>query len=73
MQAYVKGKPDHFKLCQSVIGQRISFKTAYETGQSVVELHEGARTAKLAHAYLHSADEMAALCDEIRSALGKGV
>lgn len=73
MQAYVKGKPDHFTLCQSVIGQRISFKTAYETGQSVVELHEGARTAKLARAYMHSADEMVALCDEIRSALGKGV
>ena len=73
MQAYVKGKPDHFTLCQSVIGQRISFKTAYETGQSVVELHEGARTAKLARAYMHRADEMVALCDEIRSALGKGV
>lgn len=73
MQEYVQRKPDHFKLCQSVIGQRISFKTAYEIGQSVVELHKSARTAKLARAYLHSADEMTSLCAEIRNALRKGV
>lgn len=72
MQEYVIGKPEHFILCHSVIGQRVSFKTAYEQGRSVIELHKEAKTKKLTHSYMHSAEEMAALCDEIKSAIKKG-
>lgn len=73
MEEYVKGKPEYFRLCHTVIGQRISFKTAYETGRSVVELYKEATTKKLSRSYMHSAEEMTALCNEIRREMRKGM
>lgn len=72
MQDYVTGKPQYLKLCKIVIGQRNAFRTAYESGRSVTELYHEAKSKKSKRSYLHSAEELSALCTEIREAMGKG-
>ena len=67
MQEYIHGKPNHFKLCQTIIGSRIAFKTAYEQGRSVCELLAESKSAKLKRKYQRSADEINSLVHEITS------
>lgn len=67
MQEYIHGKPNHFKLCQTIIGSRIAFKTAYEQGRSVSELLEESKSAKLKRKYQRSAEEINSLVHEITS------
>ena len=66
MKTFVTNKPEFFILCQTIIGSRVAFKKAYETGMSVAELYEQAKTGKEKHRYMHSADEIKELANEIR-------
>lgn len=67
MKEFVTGKPEYFFLCHTIIGSRMAFKTAYETGSNVVELYEQAKNDKEKRRYMHSADEIKELANEIRS------
>ncbi len=69
LQEFVQSRPDIYTLCQTIVGSRQAFKTAYEEGKSVTELYEAATAKKEKRRYQYSAQELDSLVQEIRSTL----